>query len=59
MSDEPLGFTVAFNESLNYWYVIHKQMKGDVLHRTILEPTYDTEEEAQAAAENLGAGSIV
>lgn len=53
MASEPEGFEVGFNEAMNEWYVVHRRMKGNVLHRDILIDRYESEEVAQKAAEAL------
>ena len=50
MTREPEGFEVGFNEAMGDWYVMHRQWKGDVLHRNILAERYESEEEASNAA---------
>ena len=49
MADERPGFSISCNAEQDQWYVIHKQMKGNVLHTEILAPRYQTEEDAREA----------
>lgn len=44
---EQEGFEVVQNEELGHWYIVHRQMKGCVLHRNILPDQYETEEAAE------------
>jgi len=47
--DEKEGFVVSCNEAQDEWYIVHRQMKGSVLHREILAERYPTEEDATEA----------
>ncbi len=53
MTHEPEGYEVSFNETMGDWFVVHRQLKGDVLHRNILAERYDSEEEAEKAADAM------
>jgi hypothetical protein len=64
MNADPFGYEVglevAYNEALGHWYLVQKQMKGNVLHTNILEMTYDSEDAAREAAAHYakpGAGA--
>jgi uncharacterized membrane protein YkoI len=50
MANEPEKYEVGFSETTDDWHVVHNQLKGNVLHRTILAERYQSEEEASDAA---------
>ncbi|HEX5183027.1 MAG TPA: hypothetical protein VFW19_07730 [Allosphingosinicella sp.] len=50
MTSEPEKYEVGFSETTGDWHVVHNQLKGNVLHRTILEERYQSEEAASDAA---------
>lgn len=56
MTDEPEGYEVDFSEATGDWYIVHRQMKGNVLHRNILAERYESEKEANQAVAALQAG---
>lgn len=49
MDDDKEGYVVSCNEAQDDWYIIRRQMKGDVMHREILEGRYATAEDATDA----------
>lgn len=56
MTSETVGYEVCLNETMKHWFIVHRQMKGDVLHRTILTETYESETSAKEAVEALKGG---
>lgn len=43
------GYVVSCNEQQDEWYVIRRKMKGGVMHKEGLAPSYRTEEDATEA----------
>ena len=56
MTDETEGYEVDFSEAMGNWYIVHRQMKGNVLHRNILAERYESEKEAREAVAARQAG---
>lgn len=56
MTDEAAGYEVDFSEAMGDWYIVHRQMKGNVLHRNILAERYESEQEASEAVAAMQAG---
>lgn len=53
MTNDQPDYEIAFHESQGDWLIIHRQLKGSVVHRTILAERYASEEDASDAAEKL------
>ena len=56
MAREPEGYEVGFGEGMGDWYIVHRELKGDVLHRNILADRYESEEEANKAVAAMQSG---
>ena len=56
MTHEPEGYEVSLSEAMGDWYIVHRQMKGNVLHRSILVKHYESEAEANEAVAAMQAG---
>lgn len=55
MASGPEGFEVSFDEAMNDWFIVHSHMKGSVLHREILADRFESEEDANNAADEMRA----
>lgn len=56
MTTEAEGYEICRNETMGHWFIVHRQTKGSVFHRTILAETYESEASAKEAVKAMQGG---